>query len=178
MLRLQSPGALLLPAALRSPRAPTTAGRGPQVQKPLAQPELEAGQRLSTLEGSPTSRPSRGGASKPKSASRARASCPSVLERRHVHLHLQCCGNFAFLQFKISTSICFMLINISICFPGGLDGEEAACNAGDLGLIPGSERFAGERERLPTPVFLPAKIPWTEEAGRIQSMGSQRVGHD
>ena len=71
-----------------------------------------------------------------------------------------------------------MLINISICFPGGLDGEEAACNAGDLGLIPGSERFAGERERLPTPVFLPAKIPWTEEAGGIQSMGSQRVGHD
>ena len=22
------------------------------------------------------------------------------------------------------------------------------------------------------------KIPWTEESGRIQSMGSQRVGHD
>ena len=22
------------------------------------------------------------------------------------------------------------------------------------------------------------KIPWTEEAGRVQSMGSQRVGHD
>ena len=22
------------------------------------------------------------------------------------------------------------------------------------------------------------KIPWTDEAGRLQSMGSQRVGHD
>ena len=22
------------------------------------------------------------------------------------------------------------------------------------------------------------KIPWTEKAGRVQSMGSQRVGHD
>jgi len=22
------------------------------------------------------------------------------------------------------------------------------------------------------------KIPWTEEPGRLQSMGSQRVGHD
>ena len=22
------------------------------------------------------------------------------------------------------------------------------------------------------------KIPWTEESGRLQSMGSQRVGHD
>ena len=24
-------------------------------------------------------------------------------------------------------------------FPGGLDGKESACNAGDLGLIPGQE---------------------------------------
>ena len=30
----------------------------------------------------------------------------------------------------------------------------------------------------PTPVFLPGKPQWTEEPGRLQSMGSQRVGHD
>ena len=30
----------------------------------------------------------------------------------------------------------------------------------------------------PTPVFLPGKIPWMEEPGRLQSMGSQRVRHD
>ena len=29
-------------------------------------------------------------------------------------------------------------------FPGGSDGREAACNAGDLGLIPGSGRSTGE----------------------------------
>ena len=29
-------------------------------------------------------------------------------------------------------------------FPGGSDGEEYACNAGDSGLIPGSERSPGE----------------------------------
>ena len=29
-------------------------------------------------------------------------------------------------------------------FPGGSDGKESACNAGDLGYIPGSERCAGE----------------------------------
>ena len=29
-------------------------------------------------------------------------------------------------------------------FPGGSDGKEAACNAGDLGLIPGSGRSLGE----------------------------------
>ena len=28
---------------------------------------------------------------------------------------------------------------------------------------------------LPTPVFLPGEIPWTEEPGRLQSMGSQRA---
>ena len=28
-------------------------------------------------------------------------------------------------------------------FPGGSDCKEAACNAGDPGLIPGSERFPG-----------------------------------
>ena len=29
-------------------------------------------------------------------------------------------------------------------FPGGSDGKESACNAGDLGLIPGSGRSPGE----------------------------------
>ena len=29
-------------------------------------------------------------------------------------------------------------------FPGGSDGKEIACNAGDLGLIPGSGRPPGE----------------------------------
>ena len=29
-------------------------------------------------------------------------------------------------------------------FPGGSDGEEYACNAGDSGLIPGLGRFPGE----------------------------------
>ena len=30
----------------------------------------------------------------------------------------------------------------------------------------------------PTPVFLPEEFPRTEEPVRLQSMGSQRVGHD
>ena len=33
------------------------------------------------------------------------------------------------------------------------------------------------REWQPTPVFLPGKSPWTEKPGRLQSRGSQRVGH-
>ena len=32
---------------------------------------------------------------------------------------------------------------------GGLDGKESACNAGDLGSIPGSERSPGEGNGYP-----------------------------
>ena len=34
-------------------------------------------------------------------------------------------------------------------FSGGSDGKESACNAGDLGLIPGSERPPGEANGNP-----------------------------
>ena len=51
---------------------------------------------------------------------------------------------------------------VSTAFPcktrGGLDGKESACNAGDLGLIPGSRRALGEENGLPTPVFLPGEF--------------------
>ena len=34
-------------------------------------------------------------------------------------------------------------------FPGGSDGKESSCNAGDPGSIPGSERSLGERNGNP-----------------------------
>ena len=61
--------------------------------------------------------------------------------------------------------------------PWWLSGKESACNAGDpvfylwLGKIP------WRREWQPTLVLL-WRIPWTEEPGELQSIGSQRVGHD
>ena len=33
-----------------------------------------------------------------------------------------------------------------------------------------------EKAMAPTPSTLAWKIPWTEEHGRLQSMGSQRIG--
>ena len=63
-------------------------------------------------------------------------------------------------------------------FPGGASGKETACNAEDIrdvGLIPGSRRFPWSRAWQPTPVFLPGE--WTEEPGRLQSIGLQRVRH-
>ena len=35
-----------------------------------------------------------------------------------------------------------------------------------------------EKEMATHSSILGWKIPWTEEPGRLQSMGSQRVGHD
>ena len=34
-------------------------------------------------------------------------------------------------------------------FPGGSDGKESACYAGDLGSIPGSETYSGEENGNP-----------------------------
>ena len=56
-------------------------------------------------------------------------------------------------------------------FPGGSDGKASACNAGNLGWIPGSGRSPGEGNGNPLST-LALKFPWTEEPDRLQSMGS------
>ena len=38
--------------------------------------------------------------------------------------------------------------------------------------------FISEKAMAPHSSILAWKIPWTEEPGRLQSMGSRRVGHD
>ena len=53
---------------------------------------------------------------------------------------------------------------------------ESTCSVGDLDSIP--ELGRSKRTKPPTPVFLPGESPWTEEPDRLQSMGSQRVGHN
>ena len=66
-------------------------------------------------------------------------------------------------------------------FPDGSPGKESTCNAGnkgDMELIPGLGRSPGGGKCQPTPVFLPGKIPWTEEPCGLQSKGSQRAVHD
>ena len=64
-------------------------------------------------------------------------------------------------------------------FPGGSDSTDSACSVGDPGSIPG----LGTHSSILFFFFLPSsilasRIPWTEEPGRLQFMGSQTVGHD
>ena len=47
----------------------------------------------------------------------------------------------------------------------------------DAGSIPGSRRYPGEENGNPLQVVT-WRIPWTEESGKLQSMGLKRAGHD
>ena len=66
---------------------------------------------------------------------------------------------------------------LNVGFYCSSDGKESACNAGDLGLIPGSGRSPGEGKWQPTPVFLPGKSHGQRSlVGYIH--GVSRVGHN
>ena len=45
-------------------------------------------------------------------------------------------------------------------------------------MFPYLYALSWRRQWHPTPVLLPGKIPWTEEPGRLQSLGSLKVRHD
>ena len=69
-----------------------------------------------------------------------------------------------------------LYIRLQRDFPGGSDGKVSVYNAGDPGLSPGLGRSPGEGNGNPLRYY--RLIPWTEKPGRLQSVGSQRVGHD
>ena len=60
-----------------------------------------------------------------------------------------------------------MQVQAFLGFPGGSAGKESACNAGDLGSIPGLGRSPGEGKGSPL-----------QYSGLENSRGLQRVGHD
>ena len=55
--------------------------------------------------------------------------------------------------------------------------KNPSANAGDLGSIPESGRSL-EKDMATHSSVLARRIPWAEEPGGLQAMGSQRVGHD
>ena len=61
-------------------------------------------------------------------------------------------------------------------FPGGSDGKESACNVGDLvrSLDWEDPLEKGKANHSSVPA---CRFPRTEEPGRLQSIGSQRVRH-
>ena len=65
-------------------------------------------------------------------------------------------------------------------FPGGASGKEPDCQCRRYETRVQSLGWEGPlKEGMATHSSILAwTIPWTEEPGRLQSMGSERVGHD
>ena len=55
-------------------------------------------------------------------------------------------------------------------FPGGSDGKESACNAGDLDLICG----LGKRNGYPLQISI-WEIPWTKGLGGLSPWGQKEL---
>ena len=66
---------------------------------------------------------------------------------------------------------------INVSFPCSSDGKESACNAGDLGSIPGSGRSPGEGNGNPLWHFC-LENPTDRGAWWAMVHGVARVGHD
>ena len=64
-------------------------------------------------------------------------------------------------------------ILIRLGFPGGSVVKNLPANAGDTGLIPGLEDPL-QKEIATHSSILASEIPWTEEPGQLQSLGSQK----
>ena len=62
-------------------------------------------------------------------------------------------------------------------FPGGSDGNESACNVGDPSSTPGSGRCPEEGNGNPLQYSCLTNF-LDRGTWQLQSMGSQRVGHD
>ena len=58
-------------------------------------------------------------------------------------------------------------------FLGGSVVKNPPASAGDVGSIPGSGR-SPEKEMASHSSILAWEVPWTEEPGGLQSMGSQK----
>ena len=61
--------------------------------------------------------------------------------------------------------------------PGGSDSKESACNAGDLGSIPGSGKSPGEGNGNPLQ-YSCLENPVDRGAWQATVLGVARVGHD
>ena len=62
------------------------------------------------------------------------------------------------------------LIMCTSKFPGGSAGKESACNAGDLGSIPGLGRSPGEGKGKATPELWPGEFHGLKELDTIERL--------
>ena len=119
-----------------------------------------------------------------KSLGRAENGCIRLSdELRNSVMSVQCFFLFFFLMFSFIwlPRVLVVALGIFSCsiwdlgFPGGSADKESARRPGFDPLV---GRIPWRRAWQPTPVFLHGESLQTEEPSELQSMGSQRVGHD
>ena len=98
---------------------------------------------------------------------------PSLLIQYFYSTTLPVLSLFIFLVFPI-----FCTPVSSSGFPAGWDGKESACNAGDLGLIPGSERSPEKGNGNPLQYSCLENSMDRGAWQALWSMRSQKVRHD
>ena len=69
-------------------------------------------------------------------------------------------------------------VPVFLGFPGGLDGKESACNVEAWVQSLDWGHLLEEGMATPSSILAMGILPWTEDPGRLQYMGLQRVGHD
>ena len=72
---------------------------------------------------------------------------------RSLFLWLLCCSQLGIISGSLASTTwdrrALFFCGTSQDFPGGSDGKESACNAGDMGLIPGLGKSPGEENGYP-----------------------------
>ena len=80
------------------------------------------------------------------------------------------------LPFSLSLSLCSWTLH-SMRFPGGSDGKGSACNAGDMGSVPGMGRSSGGKHGNPLQ-YSSLENPHRQRGQEGYCPQSHRVGHD
>ena len=72
----------------------------------------------------------------------------------------------------------FYIGNNLTSIPSDSNGKASVCQRRGYWFSPWVRKVPCRKRWQPTPNILAWKIPWTEEPGGLQSMGSQRMGHE
>ena len=94
----------------------------------------------------------------------------------HTSAEEVCICSSSFLFFP--QACCLRTCTHHLRLPWWLSGKESACQCRRHEFDSWARKIPWKRKQQPTPVFVPGKIPWTEEPGRQPSMGLQRIRHD
>ena len=103
-----------------------------------------------------------------------------VHNEKHCHAYNTVLNPTDVFWIPITSSYFWKIVETDMGFPSGSVVKNLPADvgdAGDLGSIPGLRRSPGEGNGNPLQ-YACQEIPWTAKSGGLQSLGSQRVGHD